>query len=270
MQSFVCKPCGRAALPWNFLQLCFTPTDIKQPAWRAGMGEGPCWGSREVLVGKRLSEENRKVASGKGSSLHTGRLFLIRACLDWSHPHCTSTSTPRSQPRASCCSQQDRGAALTEHGQELTLALPIPPPKGLGGPSGSRVLPPSIPHFFPAFRRPCAPSLPSLALSPVPTTALGQQRDTGQLFQGSQLPPCLPCALAAGAAKRAAGTKRHFFQEPLPAFPPLSHRAVLQCWGVQEAPGSGQRQCQDGSCSPTPATSLLQLKGLPKAQSLRK
>lgn len=42
LQSFVCKPCGRAALPWHFLQLCFTPTDTKQPAWRAGMGEGPC------------------------------------------------------------------------------------------------------------------------------------------------------------------------------------------------------------------------------------
>lgn len=46
----------------------------------------------------------------------------------------------------------------------------------------------------------------------------------------------------------------------------LTPRAVLLCWGVQEAPGSGQRQCQDGPgwdvCwSSTPATSLLQLKG---------
>lgn len=32
LQIFVCKLCGRAALPWHFLQLCFTPTDIEQPA----------------------------------------------------------------------------------------------------------------------------------------------------------------------------------------------------------------------------------------------
>lgn len=95
-------------------------------------------------MGRRLSEENRKVVSGKGSSLHTGRLFLIRACLDWSHPHCTSTSTPCSQLGASCCSQQDGGAALTERGQELTPGLAIPPAKGLGRLSGFQGAAPKV------------------------------------------------------------------------------------------------------------------------------
>lgn len=225
LQIFVCKLCGRAALPWHFLQLCFTPTDIEQPAWRAGMGEGPCWGSREVLVGRRLSEENRKVASGKGSSLHTGRLFLIRACLDWSHPHCTSTSTPRSQPGASCCSQQDRGAALTACGQELTLGLPIPSPKGVGGFQGAASQHPS---FLRSSQKALCPQAPQPGHVTCPQHSPWAAEGHRSLFQGSQLPRCLPSTPAAGAAKGAAGTERHFFQEPLPAFPPPSQsRAAM-------------------------------------------
>lgn len=192
-----------------------------------GWGKDPAGGAGKYLWDRRLSEENSKVASGKGSSLHTGRLFLIRACLDWSHPHCTSTSTPRSQPGASCSSQRDRGAALTQRGQELTLGLPIPPQRAWGDPQASRVLPPGVPPSFPAVRRLRAPR----AAQPGPVTC-PQHRPwaaEGHRAAPRLSAPSLPSlAPAAGAAKGAAGTKRHFFQEPLPAFPPPSQsRAAM-------------------------------------------
>lgn len=188
-----------------------------------GWGKDPAGGAGKYFVGRQLSEENRKVASGKGSSLHTGRLFLIRACLDWSHPHCTSTSTPRSQPRASCCSQQDRGAAVTKQGQELTLALPIPPLKGLGGPSGFQGAASWHPSFLPSSEKALSPpapqpgavtcpqhspwaagghspAVPRLSAPSLPSLCSGCQssqescRHKASLFPGAS--PCFPSSLA--------------------------------------------------------------------------
>lgn len=146
-------------------------------------------------MGRRLSEENRKVVSGKGSSLHTGRLFLIRACLDWSHPHCTSTSTPCSQLGASCCSQQDRGAALTERGQELTPGLAIPPAKRLGRPSGFQGAAPKVSLISSQQSEgPVPPGCPAWPCHLSPPQPVGSRGTRVSWFQGSQLPafPLLP------------------------------------------------------------------------------
>lgn len=61
--------------PGTSHQLCFTPSDIKQWAWRAGTGEGPCWGTREGLAGGKLSKENRRAACGEGVPSTQGRYF---------------------------------------------------------------------------------------------------------------------------------------------------------------------------------------------------
>lgn len=273
LQSFVCKPCGRAALPWNFLQLCFTPTDIKQPAWRAGMGEGPCWGSREVLVGKRLSEENRKVASGKGSSLHTGRLFLIRACLDWSHPHCTSTSTPLQPAQGFLLFPAGQRSCTPQVWARADAGTAHPTPKGTGG--TLRLPGCCLQASLISSQQsegPVSPVSPAWPCHLSPPQPLGSRGTRGSCSKALSSLPAFP-ALRLPEQPRELQAQSVTFSKSLSLLSLLAHRAVLQCWGVQEAPGSGQRQCQDGpggdgSCSPTPATSLLQLKGLPSQSTI--
>lgn len=85
------------------------------------------------------------------------------------------------------------------------------------------------------------PSAPSPGLPPAPTAALPTAGGTQGSRAKALSPPCLPSALAAGAAKGAAGTIRHFFQELLPAFPSPSQRpvAVLGSMGGSWGQGEG-------------------------------
>lgn len=85
------------------------------------------------------------------------------------------------------------------------------------------------------------PSAPSPGLPPAPTAALPTAGGTQGSRAKALSPPCLPSALAAGAAKGAAGTIRHFFQQLLPAFPSPSQRpvAVLGSMGGSWGQGEG-------------------------------
>lgn len=69
-QTFVCKPCGTSPCPGTSHRLCFSPSDIKQPAWRAGAG-----GPEKGLRGRRFSKENRTAVCGKGVPSTQGRWF---------------------------------------------------------------------------------------------------------------------------------------------------------------------------------------------------
>lgn len=112
-----------------------------------------------------------------------------------------------------------------------------PIPKGTRrDPWASRVLPPSIHHFFPAVRRPCAPRILSLAMSPVPSTAPGQQRDTGHCSKALSSLPAFP-PLRLPEQPRELQAQSVTFSKSLSLLSLLPHRAGLQCWGVQEAPG---------------------------------
>lgn len=89
------------------------------------------------------------------------------------------------------------------------------------------MLPPRCLSFLPSSQKALCPQ----AAQPGPLTCPHHSPWVAE-GRGSAVPrlsaPCLPSAPAAGAAKGAAGTKRHFFQEPLPAFPPPSQsRAVM-------------------------------------------
>lgn len=96
---------AEALCPGTSRQLCFTLSDLKQPAWKARAGGKTLLGDQGRACGRKALKGKQKSSMWQGSSLRTGKVFLVRACLDWSNPHCVSTSTPR-KPGAcgACCS----------------------------------------------------------------------------------------------------------------------------------------------------------------------
>lgn len=123
----------------------------------------------------------------------------------------------------------------------------------------ARVLPPSAPRITPQQDRgPRAPRLPSPGPLPVPAAALPAAGGTWGGRAKAPSPPCLPSALAARAAKGAAGTKRHFFRELLPAFPSPSQRPAVVPGSSGGSRGQGEGSAGMGpSRDPVLATALL-------------
>lgn len=107
-------------------------------------------------------------------------------------------------------------------------------------------------------RRPCAPcQLPSPGPLHVPAAAFPAGGMQGGCARAPS-PPCLPSALAAGAGRGAAGAKRHFFQELLPAFPSPSQRPAVVPGSSGGSWGQGEGSARTGpSWDPALATALL-------------
>lgn len=108
------------------------------------------WDRGRTLLGDQGRARRRKALKGKqkssvwqGSSLCTGKVFLVRACLDWSNPHCVSTSTPRSTAgacRAPTGPSPDR-PGCTGPGQARGSGGRADPRTNHPGPQGTGVTP---------------------------------------------------------------------------------------------------------------------------------
>lgn len=176
---------------------------------------------------------------------------LVRACLDWSNPHCKSTNSEPGAHAASVVPRQEGPSCAT--GDPAAPGPHLPALRTAHSPAvpGHRVCPAfPMPQELCKTQRDsqgagtrCPCPTPDTAVSPIPARLQAEQPHAGgrgrcpppplPFFStraaGSSAPPPAP---APGEAEGAAGTQRHFFHTIPATFPSPS----LRHWEAQRLP----------------------------------